>query len=113
MRVAARRARAAWRVFGDGFEREAVRGHRRDLREIGTRLGAVRDLDVLLEILADHGVRRSERGRAGLSPLLRAWDAERGARRLELVEVLESPPSPVHRRIRILTGDVGLITHSR
>ncbi len=90
MRVAARRARAAWRVFGDGFEREAVRGCRRDLREIGARLGAVRDLDVLLEILADHGVRRSERGRVGLSPLLRAWDAEREARRIELVEVLES-----------------------
>ena len=90
MRVAARRARAAWRIFGDGFEPEAVRGYRRDLRAIGGRLGAVRDLDVLLEILADHGIRRSERGRVGLSPLLRAWDAEREARRIELVEVLES-----------------------
>jgi len=90
MRVAARRMRAAWRVFGDGLEREARRRYVRDLREIGTRLGAVRDLDVLLEILAADAVGRSERGRAGLAPLLRAWDADREARRVELVGVLES-----------------------
>jgi CHAD domain-containing protein len=90
MRVAARRMRAAWRVFGDGFEREARRRYVGDLRETGARLGAVRDLDVLLEILAAHGAHRSERGRAGLTPLLRAWDAEREARRIELVEFLES-----------------------
>jgi CHAD domain-containing protein len=62
----------------------------RDLRETGARLGAVRDLDVLLEILAADAARRSERGRAGLAPLLQAWDAEREARRVELVAVLES-----------------------
>jgi len=90
MRVAARRMRAAWRVFGDGFEPESRRRYVRDLRETGARLGAVRDLDVLLEILADHAARRSERSRAGLTPLLREWDAEREARRVELVESLES-----------------------
>lgn len=90
MRVAARRMRAAWRVFGDGFEGEARRRYVRDLRETGARLGAVRDLDVLLEILAAHGAHRSEHGRAGLAPLLRAWDAEREARRVELVASLES-----------------------
>ena len=51
MRVAGRRMRAAWRVFGDGFERAARRRYVDDLREIGARLGAVRDLDVLLGIL--------------------------------------------------------------
>ncbi len=90
MRVAARRMRAAWRVFGDGFERAAVRHYRRDLREVGARLGAVRDLDVLLEILAAHAAGCSARGRAGLAPLLRAWDAEREIRRRELVRVLGS-----------------------
>jgi triphosphatase len=90
MRVAARRMRAAWRVFGDGFEREAGRRYRDDLREIGVRLGAVRDLDVLLEILAGHTIRRSDQSRAGLAPLVRAWDAERAARRDELVGTLES-----------------------
>jgi CHAD domain-containing protein len=90
MRVSARRMRAAWRVFGDGFEREARRRYLLDLRVIGTRLGAVRDLDVLLEILAEYGAHRGERGRAGLVPLLRAWDADREARRVELLAVLES-----------------------
>jgi CHAD domain-containing protein len=90
MRVAARRMRAAWRVFGDGFEREAVRRYRGELRDIGSRLGAVRDLDVLIEILAAYGEHRSGRQRAGLERLLAAWRAERQARRIGLVEELES-----------------------
>jgi CHAD domain-containing protein len=90
LRVGARRMRAAWRVFGDGFEPEAVRRHRASLRAIGARLGAVRDLDVLLGILADHGLHGSERARASLAPLARAWRADREIRRLELVETLGS-----------------------
>jgi len=90
MRVAARRMRAAWRVFGDGFEREAERRYRDDLKEIGAHLGAVRDLDVLLELLTAYATRRGERGRAGLAPLVRAWSAQREARRVELIAVLRS-----------------------
>jgi CHAD domain-containing protein len=90
MRVAARRMRAAWRVFGDGFEREAMRRYRRELRDVGARLGAVRDLDVLIEILVVYGGQRSARQRAGLEPLLAAWRAEREARRVDLVEALGS-----------------------
>lgn len=90
MRVAARRMRAAWRVFGDGFERAASRKYRDDLRAIGGRLGAVRDLDVLLAILASYAESRSARGRAGLAPLVGAWSTERDARRAELVTMLTS-----------------------
>jgi CHAD domain-containing protein len=90
MRVAARRMRAAWRVFGDGFEREAMRRYRDELRDIGARLGAVRDLDVLVELLVVDGQRRSRRGRVGLEPLLAAWRAEREARRADLVAALGS-----------------------
>ena len=90
MRVAARRMRAAWRVFGDGFEREERRRYRGELRDVGARLGAVRDLDVLVEILVAHGAQRSARQRAGLEPLLSAWRAEREARRVDLVAELES-----------------------
>jgi len=90
MRVAARRMRAAWRVFGDGFERDAMRRYRGELREIGARLGAVRDLDVLIEILVTYGEHRSGRQRAGLEPLLAAWRAEREARRIDLVAALGS-----------------------
>jgi len=90
MRVAARRMRAAWRVFGDGFEREERRRYRGELRDVGARLGAVRDLDVLLEIVVAYGKQRSARQRAGLEPLLSAWRAEREARRVDLVTELES-----------------------
>jgi len=90
MRVAARRMRAAWRVFGDGFERQARRRYVGDLREIGARLGAVRDLDVLLEILAAYEARQSAHGRAGLRPVREGWAGERDARRIELVDLLRS-----------------------
>ena len=49
MRVATRRQRAAWRVFGDAFRRGRTKRYRSGLREIASRLGAVRDLDVLLD----------------------------------------------------------------
>jgi CHAD domain-containing protein len=82
--------RAAWRVFGDGFERDEVRRYRGELRDIGASLGAVRDLDVLIEILVAYSEQRSARQRAGLEPLLAAWRGEREARRLELVATLNS-----------------------
>ncbi len=90
MRVAARRMRAAWRVFGDGFERDARRRYRNELRSIGARLGDVRDLDVLIENLVAYGEQRSARQRAGLQPLLATWRAEREARRVDLVAALGS-----------------------
>lgn len=90
MRVSARRMRATWRVFGDGFERDARRRYQAELRTIGACLGAVRDLDVLVEIASSHGQRRGARQRAGLARLVTAWDAERKVRHVELVELLES-----------------------
>ena len=72
------------------FERPARRRYVGDLREIGTRLGAVRDLDVLLEILSAYEARQSARARAGLRPVRDAWVTERDARRVELVELLGS-----------------------
>src|SRR5450759_3570675 len=76
--------------YPDGFERGARRRYQRDLREIGGRLGAVRDLDVLVEILAAYEAPRSDRGRAGLRPIRDAWVAERETRRVELIDLLGS-----------------------
>jgi CHAD domain-containing protein len=90
MRVAGRRIRAAWRVFGDGFEVEAKRGYRRDLRAIGAHLGAVRDMDVMLEILDAYAQKRPARQRAALEPLRSAWRAERDDRHAALVALLRS-----------------------
>jgi CHAD domain-containing protein len=88
MRVAARRMRAAWRVFGDGFERDARQRYLAELRELGSRLGTVRDLDVQLGILVARSHRRSARQRDGLEPLLATWLLEREARGRELAGVL-------------------------
>ncbi len=90
MRVAARRMRAAWRVFGDGFERRAVRRYRAELRDIGAGLGTVRDLDVLIGILVAYAERAGQRQRAGLQPLLASWRAERDVRRTDLITMLAS-----------------------
>ncbi len=91
MRVASRRVRAAWRVFGDGYERAVVRDHVRQLRSLGGSLGAVRDLDVQIGILGSYRDHRSKRDRAALTPLMDAWTIERGTRHRELVERLASP----------------------
>ena len=90
MRVASRRIRAAWRVFGDGFEVGARRAYRRDLRLIGARLGAVRDLDVMLEILGAYTQHRSARQAAALEPMRAAWRAERDVRHGALKDLLRS-----------------------
>ncbi|HEY8437394.1 MAG TPA: CHAD domain-containing protein, partial [Candidatus Limnocylindrales bacterium] len=45
MRVATRRQRAAWRIFGKAFRAGRTKPHREHLREVASRLGAVRDLD--------------------------------------------------------------------
>lgn len=90
MRVATRRMRAAWRVFGAGFRDDRTRRHRRGLRRIAARLGAVRDLDVLIAGLeADRGA-QAEHDAAGLEPLLAAWQARRDDARTLLIRELES-----------------------
>ncbi|MFN8631122.1 MAG: CHAD domain-containing protein [Chloroflexota bacterium] len=79
--------RMAWRVFGDGFEREARRRYLDELRALGSRLGVVRDLDVRLGILTAR-TRGRTRLRDGLEPVLAAWLLEREARGHELAVIL-------------------------
>jgi CHAD domain-containing protein len=90
MRVATRRQRAAWRVFGDAFRTGRTRAHRKRLRDVAARLGAVRDLDVLLEAADAY---RSELPRAeqrALEPLLRGWRDHRDDARRLLIRELDS-----------------------
>ena len=94
MRVAVRRMRAAWRVFGDGFERPEARRYRGDLRVIGGALGAVRDMDVLLEIVDAYESARGRRSREGIAALRFAWAEEREARRVALLAHLGSDAFP-------------------
>jgi CHAD domain-containing protein len=91
MRVAARRMRAAWRVFGDGFERDPRRRYVGDLRAVGQRLGVVRDRDVLLEMLDAYERRVGRRETRALEGLRAAWRADRVAGHVVLVAMLRSP----------------------
>lgn len=90
MRVAARRQRAALRVFGDFLPPKALRRARRGLQSIARGLGAVRDLDVQLEALREYQAQQAPERAADLEPLAAAWRAEREAAREALVAHLDS-----------------------
>jgi CHAD domain-containing protein len=90
MRVATRRQRAAWRVFGEAFRPRPTRPYRDGLRALARRLGTVRDLDVQLEAAEAYRSARSVDEPAALEPLLVAWRADREIARAALVEELDS-----------------------
>jgi CHAD domain-containing protein len=81
MRVTTRRMRAAWRSFAPAYRRRDVNRYVTELRGVARRLGAVRDMDVLLENLpADDEL-----------DLLRAdWRARRAQAWQELLDVVDS-----------------------
>jgi CHAD domain-containing protein/adenylate cyclase class IV len=90
MRVATRRMRAAWRVFGEGYQRGRTKRHRRRLREVASRLGAVRDLDVLIEAGEAYLATQSRTEQRAAAPLFAAWREQRDDARILLVRELES-----------------------
>ena len=90
MRVATRRQRAAWRVFGSAFDPARTERHRRRLREVAADLGGVRDLDVLIEAAEGYRSKLATKEAAALEPLLDAWRARRDAARVLLVHELDS-----------------------
>lgn len=81
MRVATRRMRATWRLFDGAYRRGDQRRYVRELRRIALRLGAVRDLDVLLGSLP------AERH---LAPLAEAWHDRRTKSWQRLERMLDS-----------------------
>jgi CHAD domain-containing protein len=95
MRVATRRQRAAWRVFGESYRHGRTRRYRHGLREVAGRLGAVRDLDVLLEAADVYRNDQPVREQRALEPMLRDWREHRDDARVLLVRELDSD---VYRR---------------
>ena len=90
MRVAARRMRAAWRVFDGSFKPGRTRKLRRRLGIVADRLGAVRDLDVLIANLEEYRAGLEEAQRPGLEPLFSLWRKERNDARSQLMAELDS-----------------------
>ena len=89
-RVATRRLRAAWQVFDMGAGERSTRSFQRDLRRVGRRLGAVRDLDVLVASAVAYQASLAEPGASELCGLLAAWCAERSIARDRLRRELAS-----------------------
>ena len=90
MRVATRRQRAAWRVFGSSFRPGRTKRYRTGLREIASRLGAVRDLDVLIEAADMYRADLPVAEQRALEPLLSDWREHRDDARVLLVRELDS-----------------------
>ena len=90
MRVATRRQRAAWRVFGDAFDRKQTARHRRRLREVAADLGAVRDLDVMIEAGEAYRDQQSKLEAAAFDRLVDSWRSQRDVARAILVGELDS-----------------------
>ena len=90
MRVATRRQRAAWRVFGEAFRKGRTGRYRKGLREIAGRLGAVRDLDVLIEAADHYRADLPVAEQRALEPLLDDWRTRRDDARVLLVRELDA-----------------------
>ncbi len=90
MRVATRRQRAAWLVFGASFRLKRTKRYRTGLREIAARLGAVRDLDVLLEAADVYRADLPVTEQQALEPLLAGWRSHREDARVLLIRELDS-----------------------
>lgn len=90
MRVATRRMRAAWRVFDGAFKAGKTKKMRRHLEILADRLGAVRDLDVLIEGLEAYRLGLDEDQREGLEPLHSLWTKQRASARTQLIGELDS-----------------------
>ena len=88
-RVATRRIRAALDTLSDGSG-QPKRKVRSELRRVGRRLGAVRDLDVLLGVLDEYNRQQDAAERAALEPLSDAWQRERREGLTELLDELHS-----------------------
>lgn len=90
MRVATRRMRAALRVFQAYLDMEEYKPFLKAMRETGSELGAVRDLDVFMIKTQTYIDGLPPEDRQGLDPLVRAWRAERARARAELLGYLDS-----------------------
>ena len=91
MRVATRRQRAAWRVFGESYRQKRTKPYRDGLRDIARRLGAVRDLDVQLEGADAYRKDLPVGEQRAVEPLMAEWRQHRDDARVLLLRELNSP----------------------
>ena len=90
MRVAARRMRAALRVFGPYVDTTAYKPFRKALRRAGRVLGTVRDLDVFREKAQRYLDALPPERQSELDPLLAVWQTAYAAAREAMLALLDS-----------------------
>jgi CHAD domain-containing protein len=91
MRVATRRQRAAWRVFGEAYRKGRTKPYRNGLRDVARRLGAVRDLDVQLEGMDDYRADQPVPEQRAIEPLIASLRRRRDDAHVLLLRELEAP----------------------
>ena len=90
MRVATRRMRAAFRVFGAYLDMKQLKPLVKDLRRTGQALGDVRDLDVFWEKTQRYLDTLPPEQHYDLSPLRKAWETERKRARERMLAHLDN-----------------------
>jgi CHAD domain-containing protein len=90
MRVATRRLRAAFDVFGGAFDPKSLHPYLKGLRATGRALGRARDMDVFTQNANTYRDSLPARQRASLLPLLENWQAERAEARQAMIVYLDS-----------------------
>ncbi len=98
MRVATRRMRSAFDIFGPAFKAGTVKRWLAGLRGAGRALGRVRDLDVILDKAGQYARSRPKAERPALEPLLELWRQEREQARARLLAYLDGGEYAAFRR---------------
>lgn len=89
MRVATRRMRAAFRVFGDVYTPKVIKPLLAGLKETGRALGPVRDLDVFMEKLQHYQEALTAKESKNLKPLISHLEAQRDKARQKMTTHLD------------------------
>jgi CHAD domain-containing protein len=90
MRVATRRMRAAFRIFGPYYKHKAVAAYRKGLQRTGRTLGPVRDLDVFHAKIESYLSTLPESQQHDLDGFLAVLDAHRGSARERMNAYLDT-----------------------
>ena len=90
MRVAIRRMRAAFRLFGPYFDPKTIQPYLKGLRQAGRALGPVRDLDVFEEKAQQYLATLPTDQADALDSLLTVWQIERVSAREQMLTFLDS-----------------------
>jgi len=90
MRVATRRMRSAFDIFGPAYTPKIMKRYLNGLRKVGRVLGQVRDMDVILEKGVIYQSKLKDQDHQGMDPLLTAWKDTIDTERVNLIKHLQS-----------------------